>query len=155
MGATSVPAMKTDLFAEVFEQHYRDIYGLAARRVRDKRDLLSTASIAFLSHVAAAGPLTLRELAQHLNRAQSTTSEIVDQLTAKGLLQRDRDPQDSRRTLIWLSAEGRARLAEELSVLAIPKISEAAATMDEAERNQLLTLMDKLVTTLKTGRKAR
>lgn len=142
--------MDPEDFARRFEDRFRQIYGLAARRVRDKRDLLPTASIAFLTHLAAAGPLTLTELAQHFQRAPSTLSEMVDQLEAKGILLREPDPTDRRRSLIWLTADGRARLAEELSVLDIDQLQRAATQFGDGEQAALLAALDAFIAHLRT-----
>jgi DNA-binding MarR family transcriptional regulator len=53
-----------------------------------------------LEHLALAGPLTVGEAAAHMNRAQSVVSEIVTHLERDGLLERQTDPGDRRRTLI-------------------------------------------------------
>ena len=54
-----------------------------------------------------AGPLTIGEAALHLERAQSVVSEIVSHLVQQGLLERESDPADRRRTLVWLTPAGR------------------------------------------------
>jgi len=81
-------AMDTDAFARRFELAYRDLYLRAVRRVRDKRDRLTAETTAFLLHLAEAGPMSLTELARHMGRAQSTTSEMALQVLAKPLLAR-------------------------------------------------------------------
>jgi len=92
----------TDAFAAELEDLFRATYRAAVRRVRDKRERLSPETVALLDHLAAAGPLTAGELARHVDRAPSTLTEMVDHLVDKGLLTRDRDPADARRSLIWL-----------------------------------------------------
>ena len=57
-------------------------------------------------HLTQAGPLTVGELADHLDRARSVVSELVSQLEANGLAAREDDPADRRRTLVWLSEAG-------------------------------------------------
>jgi DNA-binding MarR family transcriptional regulator len=52
--------------------------------------------------VAAAGPLSVSELAQRLGLGLSTTSAIVGQLSRAGLLDRAEDDADRRRTIVRL-----------------------------------------------------
>jgi len=137
-------------FARRFAQAYGDIYLLAVRRVRDKRERLSSETTAFLLHLAEAGPMTLTELSRHLDRAPSTLSEMVDHLQAKRLLRRETDPADARRSLIWLTAEGRARLAEALEVLDGARLARAADRLAPDQREDLARLLGVLAQALKT-----
>jgi DNA-binding MarR family transcriptional regulator len=52
--------------------------------------------------VAAAGPISVSELAERLGLLVSTTSTIVGQLSRAGLVQRAEDEEDRRRTLVFL-----------------------------------------------------
>ncbi len=52
--------------------------------------------------VAAAGPLSVSELARRLGLGLSTTSAIVGQLSRAGLLERAEDDADRRRTIVRL-----------------------------------------------------
>lgn len=55
--------------------------------------------------VAAAGPLSVSELAQRLGLGLSTTSAIVGQLNRAGLLERAEDDADRRRTIVSLRGD--------------------------------------------------
>jgi DNA-binding MarR family transcriptional regulator len=55
--------------------------------------------------VAAAGPLSVSELARRLGLGLSTTSAIVGQLSRAGLLERAEDDSDRRRTIVRLQDE--------------------------------------------------
>jgi len=57
--------------------------------------------------VAAAGPLSVSELARRLGLGLSTTSAIVGQLSRAGLLDRAEDDTDRRRTIVRLDANYR------------------------------------------------
>src|SRR4051812_45435506 len=92
--------------AERFAALFRALYLTYHRRDGPRSDLPG-ASRAVLTHLAVTGPLTVGEAAAHLGRAQSVVSEIVDGLARKGLLERERDPDDRRRTLVWLTARVR------------------------------------------------
>jgi hypothetical protein len=65
-------------------------------------------------------------------------SDIVTQLEAKGLLERQTDPGDRRRTLVWLTSEGFDHLERDREVLATQLLARAFAGMAAAERSALL-----------------
>jgi predicted transcriptional regulator len=88
--------------AERFAERFAAVY-LNFHRRDGPRSQLQSASRAVLEHLAMAGPLTSGEAAGHLNRAQSVISEIVSHLEDQGLLERESDPADRRRTLVWLT----------------------------------------------------
>jgi DNA-binding MarR family transcriptional regulator len=100
---------------------------LALHRRDGKRRALPAASRAVLQHLTLTGPVRIGELARHLARAQSVVSEIVSHLERDGLLERRRDPQDARRTLVWLSGAGVDRLDEEHQVLSRELVERAMA----------------------------
>jgi DNA-binding MarR family transcriptional regulator len=120
-------------FAELFPAAY-----LRFHRRDDKRAPVGQAARAVLQHLSLTGPLTVGEAAQHLDRAQSVVSEIVDALEGKQLLERVRDPRDRRRTLVWLTDAGVALLAAEREVLSRPLLERAMRRMSAAERAALL-----------------
>ena len=121
-------------YAELFPAVYLRFH----RRDGKERDL-SAASRGVLQHLTLTGPLTIGELSTHLDRVQSATSEIVDHLEADGLLERMRDPRDKRRTLVWLTDEGHARLARDRQVLSLELLERAMALLEPHEREALLT----------------
>ena len=88
--------------AERFAELFHAVYLTFHRRDRPRSELPG-ASRAVLEHLALAGPLTIGEAAAHMRRAQSVISEIVTHLERDGLLERENDPGDRRRTLIWLT----------------------------------------------------
>lgn len=65
-------------------------------------------------------------------------SEIVKHLERDGWLARVRDEHDRRRTLVWLTDAGRARLLEEQEVLSRSALERAFTRMTTEERAQLL-----------------
>jgi DNA-binding MarR family transcriptional regulator len=73
-----------------------------------------------------------------LDRAQSVVSEIIDQLERHGFLARVRDDSDRRRTLVWLTDQGRARIIEEQEVLSVEVLERAIAKMQPQHRAMLL-----------------
>jgi DNA-binding MarR family transcriptional regulator len=120
-------------FAELFSAAY-----LQFHRRDGKRADVSAASRAVLQHLALTGPLTIGEAARHLDRAQSVVSDIVTQLEGKGLLEREPDPADRRRTLVWLTAQGLAVLARDREVLSIDLLTRAMSSLTPEQRAGLL-----------------
>ncbi len=101
-----------DAFCEAFPATF-----LAFHRRDGRRTELTNASRAVLQHLAQAGPVSIGEAARHLDRAQSVVSEIVAQLEGHGLLEREPDPDNRRRTLVWLTTAGLERLRADADVL--------------------------------------
>lgn len=145
--------MDPEDFAREFITLYRELYRLAVRRVDDGREVMATETTALLLHLSQTGPLTLSELAQHLERAPSTLSVKVSELESQGLLARQRDEADARRALIWLSPEGRRALLEALEVLDADALTAAATALEPAGRLQLLDGLRALVAGIPTQRR--
>jgi len=123
--------------AERFAALFRALYLTYHRRDGPRSDLPG-ASRAVLTHLAVTGPLTVGEAAAHLGRTQSVVSEIVDGLVRKGLLERERDPDDRRRTLVWLTGEGQVALRRDREVLAVDALAAALRRMPAEVRAGLL-----------------
>lgn len=52
------------------------------------------------------GTMRLRDLAEHLRIAPRSATEVVDDLEARGLVERGPDPDDRRATLVHLTEQG-------------------------------------------------
>jgi len=135
-------------FAREFGQLFREIYGLAVRRIDDGREALSAETAALLMHLARSGPMTLMEMVRHFHRAPSTLSVKIAALEADGLLARQRDEADARRALIWLSPQGRQALDQAMQVLDGSSLDRAAQRLSPAQRTQLLQGLRALTTAL-------
>jgi DNA-binding MarR family transcriptional regulator len=132
----------TDLFSQVYLRFHR------RRRKSDAR--MTSQQWAVLQHLALAGPLTIGECTQHLGRAQSVVSEIVDGLEAKGLLERMRDSRDKRRVLVWLTDEAHQVIARERQVLDLERLARVALRLSSAEKKSLMDGMRALVRAAET-----
>jgi DNA-binding MarR family transcriptional regulator len=130
-------------FARAFETAFQQAY-LRFHRRDGKRAQMSGASRAVLLHLAHAGPLTVGEAAQHLDRAQSVVSDIVSGLEAKDLLARETDPADRRRTLVWLTPTGFEALDRERQVLSTDLLARAAGRLSPAQRATLVATLTAL-----------
>jgi DNA-binding MarR family transcriptional regulator len=140
-------------FAREFGVLYRELYRLGARRVGDGRDVLAVETTALLLHLAQSGPVTLTELSSHLQRSPSTLSAKVSELESQGLLARQRDDQDARRALIWLSGEGRRTLMEALEVLDGESLAAAAGALEASTRDEIITGLRMLIAAIPSARR--
>lgn len=128
-GLQDAPRRYAELFPAVYLRFHR----------RDgKRRALPAASRAVLQHLTLTGPVRIGELAPHLDRAQSVVSDIVSHLERDGLVERQRDPADARRTLVWLSPTGLARVDQEREVLSSDLLARAMARMSADDLASLL-----------------
>ena len=132
-----------EAFARAFEAAFQQAY-LRFHRRDGKRAQMSGASRAVLLHLAHTGPLTVGEAAKHLDRAQSVVSDIVSQLEAKDLLAREPDPDDRRRTLVWLTPTGFAALDRERQVLSPELLTRAASRLTPDQRTALVATLEAL-----------
>lgn len=129
-----------DAFCEAFPAAF-----LAFHRRDGRRGELTNASRAVLQHLAQTGPVSIGEAARHLDRAQSVVSEIVAQLEGHGLLEREADPDNRRRTLVWLTRAGMERLRADADVLDRELVTRAMDTLDEDTRRGLLDGLNALL----------
>ena len=130
--------------AERFAELFRAVYLTFHRRDRPRGELPG-ASRAVLEHLALAGPLTIGEAAAHMHRAQSVISEIVTHLERDGLLEREADPADRRRTLIWLTPAGQEALRRDRDVLGIDLLASAMARLPPGQADALNAAMRTLI----------
>jgi DNA-binding MarR family transcriptional regulator len=130
--------------ADRFSELFRAVYLTFHRRDRPRSELAG-ASRAVLEHLALAGPLTIGEAAAHMRRAQSVISEIVTHLERDGLLERENDPGDRRRTLIWLTPGGHEALRRDREVLEGDLLARAMARMPAGQADALNAAMRALI----------
>ena len=130
--------------AERFAELFRAVY-LTFHRRDGPRAQLPGASRAVLEHLALAGPLTVGEAAAHLSRAQSVVSEIVTHLERQGLLEREDDPADRRRTLIWLTPSGHEALRRDREVLGVDHLGRTMARLPPGQADALIAGLRTLV----------
>jgi DNA-binding MarR family transcriptional regulator len=130
--------------AEQFAERFRAVY-LTFHRRDGPRGQLQGASRAVLEHLAMAGPLTIGEAASHLDRAQSVVSEIVSHLESQRLLERERDPADRRRTLVWLTPAGQSALRRDREVLGLDQLARALDQLPPGQADALIAGLGDLV----------
>lgn len=81
---------------------------------------------------------------------QPTMAQTLARMERVGLVERERDPQDRRSTLIRLTATGRARIPEIVEVLEASNAL-ALATFDEIEHRTLIALLRRIVANLESS----
>lgn len=130
--------------AEAVSRYFPSIY-LRFHRRDDKRPALSNASRSVLDHLALIGPSTIGELGRHLDRSQSVVSEMITGLESQSLVERQGDPGDRRRRLIWLSPEGLAFLERDRQVLSVDLLLRAVESMPADKRRSLIDGIEALL----------
>ena len=130
--------------AERFAERFRAVY-LTFHRRDGPRSQLQGASRAVLEHLAMAGPMTIGEAAGHLSRAQSVVSDIVSHLVEQGLLERESDPGDRRRTLVWLTPAGHEALRRDREVLSLDRLAAALGRLPGGQADTLIAGLRALV----------
>jgi DNA-binding MarR family transcriptional regulator len=82
-----------------------------ARRLRQESGTdLGPSQVAALATVERHGPLSPSELAERERIKRPTATRIVRRLEAAGLVERVRDPEDGRASILTVTGEGRALL---------------------------------------------
>jgi DNA-binding MarR family transcriptional regulator len=112
-----------------------------------RRDLegagISRREYAVLDRLASTGPIPQQQLGQDLHIHSSNLVAVLDDLEARGLVRRPRDPDDRRRYRLELSGDGEAALKSARTAAA-----EIERTMleplDAAERRELKALLERV-----------
>ncbi len=89
------------------------------------------------------GPTRLGVVAEHLRIAPRSATDVVDRLEDRGLVRRAADPSDRRATIVELTTEGEAVLAD----VDAERRDDAAAffgTLSDRERDSLAAILGKL-----------
>lgn len=93
-----------------------------------------------LATLAERGPCPVGEIAHHLGVEQPTITKMVRRLEPSGVIQRSLDPDDGRRTLVSLTADGRTRLDQARELWdRLDQIT--TARLDSSDRAELLRLL--------------
>lgn len=101
------------------------------------REGLTARHGAVLGHLVAAEPMSVTDLARTLGLSLSTVSELVGDLARSGLVRRQEDPANRRRTLVSITPRHRAGVEELLAARNAPLVR-AMAGMTRTERAAFL-----------------
>jgi DNA-binding MarR family transcriptional regulator len=118
-----------------------------ATGARMRRELdgagLSRREFAVLDRLASSGPVAQQRLGQELHVHTSNLVAVLDELEARGLVRRPRDPADRRRYLLELSADGeRALTGARRAATAIEH--DLLAPLSASERRELKSLLERV-----------
>ena len=89
------------------------------------------------------GAMRLRELSDHLHIAARSTTEVVDALQDRGLVERRPDPQDRRATLVALTGQGK-RVGEAIQSARDAEAKNFFSVLSETDRTHLARILRKL-----------
>lgn len=119
------------------------------RRFRQRQvgDLVDPAQVALLYTLKCHGAMRLGDIADAMKLDASTVSRHVQQLSDKGFLQRDPDPEDARARIIDISSEGRAALKSSIDQRRA-FVTEALADWSDRDRASLRDQLIRLTTAL-------
>jgi DNA-binding MarR family transcriptional regulator len=89
------------------------------------------------------GGMRLSQLSDHLHIAARSTTEVVDALEARGLVERRPDPDDRRATLVTLTGHGTSVL-DAIRAARGTENERAFSGLSQADRAQLARILGKL-----------
>lgn len=104
---------------------------------------LTPPQFAALARLYEAGETSQNQLGVLIAMDAATIKGVIDRLKARGLVKLTKHPEDKRRLLVGLSAEGRATI-ERLLPLAEKITAETLAPLSQREAASLLKLLAKL-----------
>ena len=93
--------------------------------------------------------LTAKGIAQKMNVVKSRVTKIVDGLVRRGLVQRVKDPEDSRVTLLSLTGDGQTKL-EEINLFLKDVHREVLVRMSTDQRHTILSNLEVLKTAMQS-----
>lgn len=96
-----------------------------------------------LSALTRHGVMRLSELSDHLHIAARSTTEVVDALQERGLVERRPDPNDRRATLVALTEEG-TRVGEAIRSARDAEAKNFFSVLSETDRTHLARILRKL-----------
>jgi DNA-binding MarR family transcriptional regulator len=129
-----------------------DQVGFVLRQVSQRHAAIFVAKIgddltptqwAVLAKLLEKGPCSQNLLGRQVAMDAATIKGVVDRLTKRGLVDTRADPDDARRLVVVLTAEGR-HLAQDTLERAEAITEETLAPLSRTERTNLLALLRKL-----------
>ncbi|HEY3976911.1 MAG TPA: MarR family transcriptional regulator [Streptosporangiaceae bacterium] len=112
----------------------------SAYDARFKRLDLNMTEGALLATIRRFGPLTQRELAELLYIGRAAAGQFVDRLEARGLVQRDTDPDDRRVWIVSTTREGKALSIEAFDIY-FKTAADLTHGLTDAQRERMIKLL--------------
>ncbi len=139
-GSDADPALTAEQAARRVARAFPEVYRRYhwANRVRNGDLPVTRRALEVLLHLAASGPLTVGEQAEHLGLRRNSVSELLQRLEEKGLVARIRDERDERRVLVWLTQAGRDVVSRVGQVLAPDLLTQVLERMSADERSAVV-----------------
>jgi DNA-binding MarR family transcriptional regulator len=121
----------------------RVMVGRLRRRLHEAYDAeeLSIAQVSVLSRLDKDGPASVTELAAAERVRQQSAGATVAALASRGLVERQSDPDDGRRTVVSLTPAGRASVDDKRAAGEEWLARAVQDKFTEAERQQLISAM--------------
>lgn len=101
---------------------------------------LEAGEVDTLDQIASAGVARMFEISEGLQIDASTATRAVDRLVRRKLVDRGRDPEDGRFTLVWLTGEGK-RVHEGLLKRRMAFVDSVLDRFDETDRVAVIRLL--------------
>ncbi|MGB3864342.1 MAG: MarR family winged helix-turn-helix transcriptional regulator [Xanthobacteraceae bacterium] len=126
--------------------------GFILRQVSQRHTAIFAAAIgphltatqwAALAKLAEAGPCSQNQLGRLTAMDVATIKGVIDRLTARGLTETSRDPDDGRRLLVALTRAGQA-MVEKIASVALQVSADTLAPLAARERETFVALLTKL-----------
>ncbi len=108
---------------------------IASRQLISKHGL-TTPQLMCLQHMLEQGPMTTGMLAQAVSLSPATVTGILDRMERRGLVTRERRPEDKRRVLVAVTDVGRMAAEAAPSYLA-ERLTKALEHLPEGERMEI------------------
>ncbi len=129
----------------LFDAAFRVLRLMARQFARGKPGHMTPTQYHILYVIRDMGTLTLMDMAKHLQVSAPTATRAVDALVQKGLLNKERDPQDRRLVWLRLSNAGTMLLAQQRAEHVKFLAQEADAKLSVEEQDSLIALLNKLI----------
>ena len=100
------------------------------------------AQLFVLRQIDLAPGLSISELAARTLTGQSTVSEVVTRLVARGMVSRRANPADARQTRLQLTARGRAAVRD-TEPTAQERLADGLVALDARDREQLARALER------------
>lgn len=126
--------------ATAFVTASRALVGISLRSVASAPVPLTVPQHRLLVRVSADGPRRVGELAADLGVNQSNASRLVDRLAGLGLLERVRDRDDGRASLVELTVRGR-RVLDAVTRRRLEELRTVVAAMSPAHRAEAVAVL--------------
>lgn len=105
---------------------------------------VSSVQYSVLAILDRRGHASQRELCDEVDLDRSTVADLVMRMERRGLIQRERDPEDTRRNTVRLTPSGKAE-RDRLAPLVIQVQEELTAALTEAQAGDLRYLLRALL----------